>query len=329
VQISSIIDIVDGRLLNHPSISFIYSIKTNPRKVREGDLFIVENEEDIDIAVNNGAFALITHKNIDITDDEIAWIYVDSIKETIKKLIRYLLSNKRLTAFYCNEVSYELFKILKKPLVHSTIKIVPKNLSEFFKQLEDLEENDTLICSDQKILNDIYPVNFNFNSKKYEINNLVEHSIFETSFSYGDKYFPKLKLSSLYIKEFLDVYNFLGSNCELIKLKKFNYLKPIFVDKLINHTDYGKTDKFLIAQNNEELISKEINYLKQKYKYAKIILITMDKQKEDSEYIHLDSLEDLKPFLKKLSFNAAYFKGISYDELFEQISIENIEPSLI
>ena len=45
MQISSIIDIVDGRLLNHPSISFIYSIKTNPRKVREGDLFIVKARE--------------------------------------------------------------------------------------------------------------------------------------------------------------------------------------------------------------------------------------------------------------------------------------------
>ncbi|WP_228135422.1 hypothetical protein [Halarcobacter anaerophilus] len=62
MQISSIIDIIDGRLLNHPSISFIYSIKTNPRKVKEGDLFIVEHEEDIHTAINNGAFALITQK---------------------------------------------------------------------------------------------------------------------------------------------------------------------------------------------------------------------------------------------------------------------------
>jgi ferrochelatase len=329
VQISSIIDIIDGRLLNHPSISFIYSIKTNPRKVKEGDLFIVEHEEDIHTAIKNGAFALITQKNINITDDEIAWIYVDSVNETIKKLIRYLLSNKRLTAFYCNDISYELFKILKKPTVHSNIKIVPKELSKFFKFLDDLEENDTLICSDQRVLDDIYPVNFDFNTKKYEIHNLIEHSIFETTFSFKERYFSKLKLSSLYITEFLDVYSFLGFNCDLNKLKKFNYLKPIFVDKLINHTDYGKTDKFLIAQNNKELISKEINYLKTKYKYARIIYLTTEEIDDDSEYIHLSSLDELKSFLKKASFNAVYFMGVDYDELYEQVSKQSIEPSLI
>ena len=38
MQISSILDIVDGELLNSPSISFIYSIKTNAKKIKEGDL---------------------------------------------------------------------------------------------------------------------------------------------------------------------------------------------------------------------------------------------------------------------------------------------------
>lgn len=60
----------------------------------------------------------------------------------------------------------------------------------------------------KKILDDIYPVNFDFNTKEYEINNLIEHSIFETTFSYQDRYFSKLKISSLYVTEFLDVFTF-------------------------------------------------------------------------------------------------------------------------
>ena len=43
MQISSILDIVDGELLNSPSISFIYSIKTNAKKIKEGDLFIAKD----------------------------------------------------------------------------------------------------------------------------------------------------------------------------------------------------------------------------------------------------------------------------------------------
>ena len=58
---------------------------------------------------------LITNENIDIIDipdNEIAWIKVVSIEESIIKLLRYLLSNIRLNAFYCNEVTYDFFNII-------------------------------------------------------------------------------------------------------------------------------------------------------------------------------------------------------------------------
>ena len=54
MQISSILDIVDGSLLNSPSISFIYSIKTNVSKVKEGDLFLARNLDEIQQAIKNG-----------------------------------------------------------------------------------------------------------------------------------------------------------------------------------------------------------------------------------------------------------------------------------
>lgn len=331
MQITSILDIVDGRLLNQPSISFIYSIKTNVKKVKEGDLFIVQNKEDINEALENGAFALIVDENIDIIDKEIAWIKVQSIKESITKLIRFQLSNKKLTAFYCNVVSYNLFEILRKTTSHTKIKLIPKDLSKFFRIIDDIEENDTIICSCQKTLENIYPVNFNFNTKDYEIKNLIEHSIFETTFSYQDRYFSKIKIPSLYLKEFLDVYSFLGFDADLNKLKKFNKLKPIFVDKLINHTEHGRTDKFLLAQENKELMEAEIAYLKNKYKYAKILYLTLEEITDNTniEFTHLDSLEDLKFFLKKNAFNAVYFVGLDYETLYEQVSKENNEPTLI
>ena len=331
MQISSILDIIDGRLLNQPSISFIYSIKTNPKRVKEGDLFIVQNHEDIQLAIDNGAFALIVDKDITITDNEIAWVKVKSLEETMIKLIRYLLSNIRLTAFYCNKVSYDLFNILRKPHIHTNIKLIPKDLSKFFKFIDDLEENDTIVCLDQKLLDAIYPVNFNFNTKLYDISNLVEHSIFETTFSYQDKFFPKLKISSLYVTEFMDVYSYLGFDADLSKLKKFNNLKPMFVDKLINNVEFGKSDKFLVAQEDEKLVEREIKYLKNKYSYAKILYITT-KEIDDNrniDYTFVNSLEELKPYLKKTQFNAVYFMGVSYDELFEQISKEPYTPSLI
>ena len=331
MQITSILDIIDGRLLNQPSISFVYSIKTNPKKVKEGDLFIVQNDEDIPLAIDNGAFALIIDKETTISDNEIAWIKVESLKNTMIRLVRFLLSNKRLTAFYCNNASFELFKILRKPTVHTNIKIIPLNISKFFKIIDDIEENDTIFCSNQKLLDDIYPVNFDFNTKEYEIHNLIEHSLFETTFSYKDRYFSKLKISSLYVKEFLDVYSYLGFEADLNKLRKFNFLKPIFIDKLINLTDFGRSDKFLLAQENDELIEKEISYIENKYKYAKVLYLTTKNidDNKNIDYTFIDSLDDLKDSLKKVSFNAVYFIGISFDDLYNQILKQKNEPSLI
>ncbi len=94
MQISSILDIVDGSLLNSPSISFIYSIKTKVNKVKEGDLFITKNLDDIELAIKNGAFAIILEENYPIIDNEIAWIKVNNIDLTIIKLIRFIFSMK-------------------------------------------------------------------------------------------------------------------------------------------------------------------------------------------------------------------------------------------
>ena len=59
MKISSIIDIIDGELLSSPSISFVYNIKVNSKKIVEGDLFITKNPNDIEEAIANGAFAII------------------------------------------------------------------------------------------------------------------------------------------------------------------------------------------------------------------------------------------------------------------------------
>lgn len=331
MKISSVLDIVDGRLINSPSISFIYSVKTDPKKVKEGDLFVVKNKEDIQLAIKNGAFAIVIDNDIEVLDNEIAWIKVKDIDDAITKFIRYLLSTKRLSAFYCNKVTFQLFEILKKNNVHTHITLVPKNLSDFFKYIDDLEESSTIICQDQTLLDDIYPVNFNFNTKTYDVKNLIEHSIFETTFSFKDRYFSKIKIPSLYLTEFLDVYSFLGFDANINKLKEFNNLKPIFVDKLINHTDFGKTDKFLIAQDDETLIQKEIQYLNKKYKYAKILYLTTKEMAYNPyiEYILINSLNDIKKHLKKTSFNAVYFIGVKYEDLHNQVSLQNDMPSLI
>ncbi len=318
MQISSILDIVDGSLLNSPSISFIYSIKTNAKKVKEGDLFIVRDINDIELAIKNGAFAIILEINSPILDNEIAWIKVENIDACIIKLIRYKLSILDLKAYSCDKVTYQLLKIYSSNFSKS-IKLIPNKLENLFKNIDEIVLDDIIISSNQEILNKIYPHNKDFNkiTTTLEIENLIEHSLFETSFSYNNSYFSKLKIPSLYLAQFLRVYNFLGGNIDFGKLKLFNNLKPLFIDRNFNLIEFGKSDRFIISQDTKNLYSNEILYMKIKYKYAKTIFITseyIDYLKKDEQII-INNLDELKPILRKLKFNAIYLMGFNYTQV--------------
>ncbi|CAM3475141.1 peptidoglycan synthetase [Arcobacter aquimarinus] len=321
MQISSILDIVDGSLLNSPSISFIYSIKTKVNKVKEGDLFITKNLDDIELAIKNGAFAIILEENYPIIDNEIAWIKVNNIDLTIIKLIRFKLSTKNLKAYYCKKSTYDLLKIYTNSF-YKNIKLIPNSLDGFFKYLDNIEDNDILISHNETILNKIYPksIDFDENIKLEKIDNLIEHSLFETTFSYKNIYYSRVKISSLYLENFLKVFTFLNENLDFSKLKSFNNMKAIFLDRNINIVEFGKSDKFIICQNDTSLYEDEIIYINNKFKYAKTLFISNTNiYINDKDILIISNIEELKPLLKNNRFNGIYIIGFNYKEISEYL----------
>ena len=321
MQISSILDIVDGSLLNSPSISFIYSIKTKANRVKEGDLFITKNLEDVEIAIKNGAFAIIIEENYPIIDNEIAWIKVNNIDLTIIKLIRFKLSTKNLRAYYCKKSTYDLLKIYTNSF-YKNIRLIPDSLDGFFKYIDNIENDDILISHNETILNKIYPksIYFDGNIQLERIDNLIEHSLFETTFSYKNIYYSRIKISSLYLEDFLKVFTFLNENLDLSKLKSFNNMKAIFLDRNINIVEFGKSDKFIICQNHAVLYENEISYIKNKFKYAKTIFIASSNINiSNKDILIISNLEELKPLLKNNTFNGVYIIGFNYEEILEYL----------
>ena len=284
------------------------------------NLFIAKNSNDIELAIKHGAFAIIIEENFPIIDNEIAWIKVKEIELSIIKLIRYKLSVLNLEAYFCDIVAYQLLKLYSSSF-SKRIKLIPNKLENLFKNIDELEEKNIIVSSNPEILNKIYPQNKNFNeiTTTLEIENLIEHSLFETSFSFKGVYFSKLKISSLYLAQFLRVYNFLDGNLDFNKLKQFNNLKPLFIDRNLNLIEFGKSDRFIICQDIKNLYEYEILYLKIKYKYAKTLFITLSyiKYLPQEEQIIINNLDELKPMLKKLKFNAVYLIGFNYNQVQE------------
>ena len=328
MKINSILDIIDGKLLNSPSISFIYSLKTDVNKIKEGDLFIAKNLDDIQIAVEKGAFAIITERIYPITDNEIAWIKVSSIETIIIKLIRYKLANFNLKAYYCNDISYEFLAAFSS--YEKKVKLITEELSIFISTIDEIDNETIIISKNKELLNKLYPNNSNFEKEKISITNLIEHSIFEVSFIYKDNYFQRIKIPSIYIEEFVRVHNFLNiKEFDDSKLKNSISFKPIFLDKNLNIIDFGKSDKFIIVQNKASLIEKEVNYLKNKFSYAKKSYITSIYTKNLSEdQIIVKDINKIKNVIKNLTFNALYISGFDFEDIQQILLKEEKELSL-
>ncbi|PLY11411.1 MAG: peptidoglycan synthetase [Arcobacter sp.] len=326
MNISSVIDIIDGKLQNSPSVSFIYNIKTDAKKVMEGDLFLAKNIKDTQLAIKNGAFAVVHDFEIEILDNEIAWIRVNSLEETLIKLFRFKFSTFNLEVYYCDKVTFDLINIYKAS--NKKIRIIFSKLETCVKIIENINEDEIFICSNEELIKSIYPNYKPFSKQTYKINNLIEHSLFETSFSYKEIFFHKLKLSSLYINQFLDVYNFFNLELDLQKLMKLNHFKPIFVDKYLNIIDFGRSNKVIICQKNLELILEEIKYLEEKYKYGKTIFITpLFIENFNQQQIVLEDIGNLKKVLKNEYFNALYIIGYDKLKIEETLKLSSNETS--
>lgn len=302
MQISSIVDIVGGKLLNSPAISFITQIHTSASKVNDGDLFIVKNKSDIEVAIKNGAFAILLDFDTQVIDDEIAWIKVEDITVSQIKLLRFILSHKNIESFYCDDISFELLNIYA--YLNKNMFLLTDIISKDFEVLKNISSNSLVISTNEKYMRNIQPLAQELKTTNAKIENLTQHSLFNTTFSYRQKLFYKLRIPSMYINNFLLITEFLGMELDIYKLKSFKYFSPIFINKYFEIVDFGKSNKFILANKNRNLIDTETKFLKDNYSYAKVIII--DKYKDDNELFN---------YIKNCSFNALYIKGKSQEEI--------------
>lgn len=331
MQISSLIEVIDAKLESTPSISHIYAFKTELKRVKESDLFFAKNIDEANLAIKNGAFAIVYEENLLVSDNEIAWLKVKNLYEAKVKLLRYLLANLNIQAFYCNDISYALLKIYHKQSTKN-IYLFSNNINKLLNKIETIKQNDFLISNNKKLLGNIYPHTSSFEKKfsQNSIKNQITHSLFETSFSYKNSYFSKIKLASIYINEFINTFNFLNTNLDLLKLKDFLYLKPIFLDKSLKPIEFGKSDSFLICQEKNELITKEITFIMDNFKYAKYTIFSKHKFQtiNNLEINIIQDLQTLKYKLKQDSFNLVYLVGFNYKEVLEFFSSSNQPQTL-
>ena len=256
--IDDIVNIIDGELINSGYISEIKGFANNLKKVKRESLFISNNLDEIKEAIKKGAYAILFSEDINIIDDEIAWIKVENINKALLNILKYKLINK--TLYFCNDITLSIIESINK----DNIAIIKDD--DFVEYLEGDYVFVTSLGTLLNISSNVFVLQDKENIK------LLKSSTFISNFIYKEnKYsiqFPKLYMEELEIAlDFLENNN-LKYNLKSLKLDRFI---PIFINSKYEKVKYGKSQKVLITKlKNDNFLMRELDYIFENLKYAKV-----------------------------------------------------------
>ncbi len=299
MKISALTDIVEGKLLNTPSISFITQIHTDLKKLNDGDAFFANNQSELDKALDSGIFAVIIDFVPVVTDNEIAWIKVDCIYKAKTNILRYKLLQQEVNFIEVDTIFFQFLNLFKTKDLTKNMLLLSNNLSKDFEKLISITTSKTIFSTDTTLLDAISPNIKKLRKTNFKIDNLTVHSIFEVSFSYKDKYFEKLKLPKIYINYFLKVLEIYNNDIDMKRLINSTLLDAIYINKSNQIVQQGQTNKFILANSDKSIYNSEINFIKEYYSYAKIKIINISTM-TNNDIFNLIKLQD---------YNALYLKG--------------------
>jgi hypothetical protein len=279
MKIETLVNLIKGELLNRPFISEVTSFTKDSEEVRRGSCFFSNNFDEIKQAVKNGAYAIVSEKEFEIIDKEIAWIKTTSIKNAIFDIFKY--ENIKTKIFYTDKITAHIIKKMnqdKKVIVLENEENMLKALNlgekylisfdplfkEIFKNIEELQKIE--INLEQLTL---------FKSK-YENIELNLPYVYKNNFGAALNFFKKNNLK--YTLEF--------------ELERF---KPVFINGRFEKVEYGESDRVLIIGiENDEYFFKELNYLIDNTKYAKTFIISPYNKEDLNKFFHFAMIVDME-----------------------------------
>ena len=318
MRLENTVALINGELINSPFINNFTNIILEAKAVRRGDLFIAFEEETIEEAIFNGAYGVIFDKPTQITDSEIAWIKVQNIEDALVRLLRFELLNKEITVYSCDEI---VLKLALQVVTEPTFIALRGDIKSVFKSLAHIEEHYTVLFSPTLTTPDIFTQIKEMPKNSHSSINIIEQTLFETSFIYDDVFYERQLISPFfmpYLERLLSLFKKLKINFRLRKFTPIDHFEAVFTNKNFEIKEFGTSDKVLIFEKNSSLIEDEILFLHKHSTWAKSIYIIPNAMKknlskellETADIFFYHSKEEIKKVLKTNIFHFALVAGV-------------------
>ncbi len=307
MNISDIVNITEGVLVGIPKVQAINSASVYPSKIEHGDLFFSSSQDEIDSAINNGAYAIVyDNEEIVNNDNEIAWIKVSDIRLAAMKLVRYVLLKKEADFYLLDPHELSFLKMLAADKRNVTI--ISSDWKKAFEQI--VNSSDRLFVGDDvELLTTIKPDVLKLEHKK-EIQ-LISETMFRCSLKIDGYVYQNYEIAPFHITYLSKVLYFLDNHnirYEIEKLKYTKHFLPVFIDNQLQTLPSGKSDKVVIFADNLKDIYSAKEYIKYRIRWIRSIVMTPKKTKLDLDEnpIWFDDIDDVHTNLKKLIYNYAF-----------------------
>lgn len=333
MKLQNLTALVEGNLTNSPSIASFEDVSFEAGKVKRGDLFVALNHEHIEVAVLNGAYGVLFEKPTQITDQEIAWIKVDSIDDALLRLLRFHIMEKSPQVYNCDQIT---LKLASQIMTCNDLLVLDRSLREHIQDLWRLDANKFILFSSQLIDPQVFVDVKNIAEVQNSSITIVEQTLFETSFIFDDTYYERQLLSPFFMPYLEALLQFFKQNNIKYQLRSFSpiqHFQPVFTNIHFQVKEFGKSDKVLIFEPDFELIQAQIVFLKRQANWAKIIYLVPSPKagelNEDDNVITYDSLWDIAHSLKEKKYHFALIAEQTADILETSVFNQKAEqPSL-
>lgn len=312
MRLENFLALTHATLVNEPCVNSFENITFEAHKIKRGDLFFAFDESEIDLAILNGAYGIVFDKPTQISDTEIAWIKVNDINSALKRLLRFKMIEKEVVVYECNEI---VLKLALQVITNSDFIVLSGDLESIYKSLWYIESRTTILfcpsLNDRSIFTNIKELP----KAAIEPIEIIEQTLFETSFIYDDVYYERQLISPFFMpfmEELFHLYKSLKIKFRLKKFTPIEHFEAVFTNKNFEIKNFGASDKVLIFEPSIDLIDTEIKFLKKQASWAKIIIIipSTKKVEDDKSVFYYKDNTDIINILKSNSFHFALVVGV-------------------
>jgi ferrochelatase len=307
MKIEDLLNLTTGKIVANSKVSDINSVTVYPSNIDEGDLFISNSQNDIDEAIERGAYAIIfSDKSIKIGDNRVTWIEVDDIVGAGFRLIRYVLINREASLYLLSE--YELTFLKMVVTQKRNIEILPKDWRKLFEKILN-SDSKLFVGTDERLLKmikqDVPTLN------KEASCEIITDTLFRVSFKINGYIYQEKEITPFHVDflqrvvEFCDEYHL---PYDLDRVKYTKHFVPLFIDGFLNISKPTKSDKVVIFTDNLNDIYKAREYVRYNGTWVKSIVLTPPKTKVDGvdRPNWYSSVEEARDILKNAYYNYAF-----------------------